>query len=145
MGAGIKAALYSELTEDEGIQALVGTRVYPFAAPAGTAKSGSWITYLRANSEHEQHLGGNAGLAQQTIYIDCWSTSDSIRLEQLSETVRRLLNGRVNGTLGHDDYAISVNPIRLLSQQDEVIEIEDAEPRVRFHTRMTFEITHAED
>lgn len=140
----IKAALYSELSGNAGLAALVGSRIYPFAAPAGTAQLGPWITYTRSNSAHEQHLNGSAGLAEQTVFIDCWAT-DGVRLEVLSEAIRRLLNGRVNASLGSGNFAATVSAIRLVSQADEVVEIDDADVRVRYHTRMTFTIEHRED
>lgn len=86
----IEDALFDYLRASPGVQAIVGSRLYPDAAP--DTASLPYITFSLISSVHERHLGGNSGVAHPRVSIDCWGlTSDDVN--NLVEKVRLALDG----------------------------------------------------
>jgi hypothetical protein len=69
--ATIKQALFSRLTTDAGIAAVVGARCYPEAAPQEAAYPR--ITYQRIGQLTHQKIKGRTGLVTESLQIDCWA------------------------------------------------------------------------
>lgn len=94
----IESALFTHLTEDAGVSALVGLRVYPQRRPQ---KGGSLpcIVYTRTGGEHVHHLLGVSGLCRADFDLDCQAET-YIEAKALSEAVRNAMDGVRNRTVG---------------------------------------------
>lgn len=73
MAADYQAALYTWLTAQSTITALVGTRIYPLLAPATAVLP--YVTYQRIAEQEEAHLGGLSGLSQAVYQFDVWGAT----------------------------------------------------------------------
>lgn len=69
----IESTLYSTLTTNNGVTALLGTRIYPVQAPASATLP--YAVYQRVSTEITNTLAGDAGLDWVTIQVTSWSAS----------------------------------------------------------------------
>lgn len=69
----IKETVYSTLTNDATVAALVGTRVYPHKPPQGATLPA--VGYLRIGGPRDTSLNGASGSARTRIRFDCWATT----------------------------------------------------------------------
>lgn len=73
----LDSALYSHLTTDSAITALIAMRVYPDAAPQDVAWP--YVTFMAAATENGRHMTAGDGLARVTMQIDVWADSSEAR------------------------------------------------------------------
>ncbi len=92
----IEEALYSHLTNDAGVSALVGNRVYPLMAPQDAALP--HLVYQRISSPRLRSHGGPSGLAHPRFQITATAGSYSAA-RSLANAVRASLDG-FRGTMG---------------------------------------------
>jgi hypothetical protein len=71
--ADFKAALYSFLSTQVAITAVVGTRMYPVLAPASAGLP--FVTYQRLDEQEEGWLLGRSGLSRATYQLDVWGAT----------------------------------------------------------------------
>jgi len=92
----IEENLYSYLTNDAAIAALVGTRVYPLTAEQGASLP--LLVYQRVSTPREVSQSGSSGLAHPRFQISCLAASygDAVAL---ANAVVAALNG-YKGTFG---------------------------------------------
>lgn len=98
----IDQALYEEVSDDAGITAIVGTKVYP-GIPPQTAKA-PFISFREIAFQRSETLTGVTNLHNARAQIDCWgSTAEEMR--SVSEALREALDG-FSGPMG--DIALNV-------------------------------------
>lgn len=93
--ARVEAAIYSILSTNAGVIALVSTRIYPILLPQ-TALLPS-ITYARISTEREFTFVVDPGLSTARIQVDIWGENVS-SVQNVSEAVRSALH-RYIGTI----------------------------------------------
>lgn len=92
----IEQAIYEALTENAGVTALVGTRVYPVIAPQ--AATLPLIVYTLISGQQEESHSGASGLARPRYQFDCYAETITAAFA-LGEAVRLAIHGFA-GTLG---------------------------------------------
>ena len=93
--ARLEAAIYSILSTDLDIIALVGTRIYPLVLPQDATLPA--ITYARVSTERESAFVTDPGLSTARIQVDIWGIS-ALSVMAVSEEVRSALH-RYRGTI----------------------------------------------
>lgn len=89
----LQAFLYSYLTANAGVSAIVGTRVYESLVPQGAAYPA--ISYsLVSRSGEADSLDGADEQAVYRMQVNCWATS-GVNRQALASAVRSALNGYV--------------------------------------------------
>ena len=96
---GLEKGLYTLLTDDAGVSALVGAKVYFVLAPKGVAVPYVVVTRTWTGDCHT--MAGDAGTRDALIQMDCYAT-DYYSSRALSKTVRKLLDS-YKGTLSDTD------------------------------------------
>lgn len=86
----LEEALYVRLTGDAAVTAIVGTAVYPQAAPQNLEPP--FITYARVSAERLRSFDGPSGLARPRMQVDCWAAGYR-QARQLADATRRALDG----------------------------------------------------
>ena len=92
----IEKGLYELLTQDTGVSALVGSKVFHILAPKGTAIP--FVVISRVATEDCYDMAGTAGLRSALFQFDCYG-SDFYTSRSISLAVRQLLEN-YRGTLG---------------------------------------------
>ena len=87
--ARLEAAIYSILSGDAGVAALVSTRIYPFFLPQECNLPA--ITYYRAATDRESAFMTDPGYANVRISIDILAASASSAMD-VAEAVRSALH-----------------------------------------------------
>ena len=86
----LETGLYTALTEDSGISALVGTRIYPEIMPQGVTYPA--ISYQRVSTVRTTMLSGVDDFTEARIIIDCWDSSYS-GAKALAAAVKSAIDG----------------------------------------------------
>lgn len=110
----IEEALVAHLTNDGQVSALIGSRVYPLAAPQDAILP--LLVYQRISTPREASQSGSSGLAHPRFQLTCRATSYS-QVKDLVKAVRISLDC-FKGTLGGDG-GVSVGAIFLDNEQDD--------------------------
>jgi hypothetical protein len=69
--------LYTLLSGDAAVAAIVSSRIYPDEAPQGIADP--YLTYQRIASGRDYTLGGYSNLENPIIQVDCWAADNETR------------------------------------------------------------------
>ena len=132
----IEEAIYSRLTNDAGVFALCGLRVYPQVIPQDAAYPA--IEYERLTGEHIRSLAGSSQAANPRYQFHCWgSTRNSAK--SVGEALRNCLDGYV-GTVG----SVTINKCILEDDIDNLEQTAGADRQTRYGVTMTFEFWHDE-
>jgi len=91
----IDSELYTRLTNDAGISALVSAKVYPVQLPQDVVLPA--IVYFKVSGPRLHHLGGASGRAHARFQIDSWAATP-LAAKNLADAVRSSLGG-FTGTL----------------------------------------------
>jgi len=86
----IEKAIYSILTNDTDVKALVVKRVYPLIVAQGVAMPA--ITYQQIGGPRYHTTSGPIGMANTLYQINCWAESYD-DMKDLSEKTRKALDG----------------------------------------------------
>jgi hypothetical protein len=85
--------LYTVLTGDAGVAALIGTRLYPDVAPPGAALPRA--TYQFIDRHALQHFNGRVSeVLIADLQIDCWGVSSPER-DSVADAIELVLDGVV--------------------------------------------------
>lgn len=129
----MEAALSALLLADAAVAAAIGARLFPNAAPLGTATP--YATFRRISGRRVRSLAGASGLAMPRVQIDVQATS-YLAARAAADAIRRCLDGyRPAGNA-------VIRAAALLSDQD-LYEAEALPPLHR--VTMDFQITHREE
>jgi hypothetical protein len=135
-------ALYDEMRDDAGLNAIVGSgvdaRVYPGIPPPDA--TAPFVSFRRINYERINEMTGPTTLAKPRFQIDCWGSNNE-EMVSVSEAVRALFDG-FRGTMGDD--LIAVRRMNLVGQDDDPEDPADAGGVDINRNRMDFEIWHIE-
>ena len=86
----IATAMFSHLSSQAGITALVGTRVYATVPPSDPTYP--FITFQVFSDAPEHHMGGAVGLTIVKMQIDAWAFLVQEQ-QDISEAIRNALDG----------------------------------------------------
>ena len=129
--ARLEAAIYSILSADLGLKALVSTRIYPLLLPQNATLPA--LTYARVSTERESAFVSDPGLSTARIQVDVWGDTVS-SVQNVAEEVRGALH-RYKGTIA----AVVVEESHI---ENEVMMYEP-ETEI-FHIVLDFSILHRE-
>jgi hypothetical protein len=86
----LESNLYSLLSSDVNITAIVSARIYPVTLPQGAALPA--LTYSRISTTPEYTHDGAEGIARARVQIDCWAERHATALS-LAQAVLGALVG----------------------------------------------------
>ena len=96
----LESKLYTLLSADAGVTALVALRTYPLVAPQGAEMP--FIVYNRISSGRQYSLTGYSNLENPRMQVDCYGTTYS-EAKALSEAVITALRGATTFGTEQDD------------------------------------------
>lgn len=110
--------LYTALSGDAGLSALVGTRIYPVRVPQSPAYP--LVSYMRVSNSHVNSLSGSSGLDnsryQFDVYSDTYASANSvadaiIAAMATATTYKSILLSRIDldHDLDVDKYRITID------------------------------------
>lgn len=106
---GLEQDLYTRLTMNAGVKALVATRVYPLAAPQDAAMPN--LAYQRISGVPDLAHNGATGIMRARVQITCMASTYA-GVKALSDAVEAALHGWKGGSVGaaiidneRDDYS----------------------------------------
>lgn len=141
-GVPLKTALFEYLQSDTGnLVALVGTKIYPNAAPIGFG-SLPYVTYRRTDYQSMHHMGGAAGLARCEFRLEIRAVS-ALLAGTIGERLRELLDS-LYGTIGTTGGGVFVQRCHLNDTEDDFIEPKDEGEIGEHRIRMDFEFFYVE-
>lgn len=92
----IESGLYTHLTNDPDVSALVGDRIYPLLVPQDASLPA--IAYQRISTGREEAHTGPSGLCSARIQLTCIADSYE-SAKSVADAVRKSLDG-FSGTMG---------------------------------------------
>lgn len=140
----VEAALYTVLSGDATLVALVGgsasPRIYPLGIPAG--KSVPAVVYQQISGQRPTSCDGTVGICAALFQITCWAEGPSILpARALADAVRNAL----------DDYSgtpsgsgTEIKQARIADEGDALNMDEEAETADRVGKRLDFEILYVD-
>jgi len=96
----LETKLYSLLSADEGVLALVSTRIYPLTAPQEAEMP--FVVYTRVSSNRLYSLTGYSNLEYPRMQVDCYGVTYS-EMKLLSEAVIAALRSSTTFGTEQDD------------------------------------------
>jgi len=106
----IEDGLFYYLTNNAGVSAIVGTRVYPLVMAQKTTLPA--VTYQTTALRPDRSLDGNTGRMTATIQINAWAETH-VAVKSLAEALRTALND-YSGAMGSD----TIQRSRVLNETD---------------------------
>jgi len=94
----IEDGLFSYLTNNAGVKAIVVSRVYPLVMPQKTTLPA--ITYQTTALKPDRTMAGNTGRMTATIQINAWAETH-VGVKALAQALRTALND-YSGAMGSD-------------------------------------------
>ena len=135
----IGSALRTELNDDAGITAIVGTQVT--LGQADQRWSLPYVLIHRIGNEHAHHMGGGGGLAEPTFQITCWESTPFLA-EALATAVRGAIDA-FRGTMGSGGNTAAVRMCHLGGETD-LHDSQDGDNIGAYGVAMTFDMAHTE-
>ena len=86
----LESKLYTLLSGDASVSALVVARIYPVVLPQSVTLPA--ITYSRISGGQVNSLSGYSGLEQPRIQVDAWATTHVV-VKELRDAVHAAMNG----------------------------------------------------
>jgi len=132
----IEKTIFSLLTNNETVNGLVGTRIYPGVIPQG--KTVPAIVYEQTGGDRDITFGGTVGYVDGAFDITCWSSTYG-GARALSDAVRKVLDGH-SGTTGTQKVYV----MHLANEADRIEEDPTLLGRRRFAKRLSFGVVFKE-
>lgn len=129
-------AVYSRLSSDTSLTALVGERIYPAVRPQDTTLPA--VTYYHSGSEREYGLTYSSGLVSAFVTIESWATTIASALA-VAAAVRGAMDN-YSGTSG----TVVVDHVDLNGEQDVTESSADAEEFPVFGVSQDFNVWYQE-
>ena len=129
---GIESAIFSILTNDSAVAALVSTRVFPNNLDQGEPLPA--IVYQEISGVDDNDSGGSTNLVDARFQVDCYAAT-YLETMTLAAAVRAALNGYAgtsDGTVIHSIFKIDGGDIPNLSPGNEALK--------RYGKRLDFRI-----
>lgn len=131
----VESVIYTALTANTSLAAIVSTRVYPVVAPRAAAMP--LITYERAGTDEIPIMSGVDGSLTVRLSIDCWGTTYS-GARAVADAVTNVLNGYASTATSP-----VVVMVRREGERDVVEPPEAAEDKPLFRVSQDWAIEHA--
>lgn len=87
----LRTAIYTKLSGDAAVSAIVGTNIYPVKLPP-TNLTPPYITYFRVSTVRVQSMLGGSQLASPLFQFDAWAKTHAAA-DDLAEKIRLALEG----------------------------------------------------
>lgn len=126
-----EAFLFQRLTSQTAVSSLVGSRVYPLLAPAGTPLP--LVIYQRTAVERPQSLAGNVGNPVVTLQLTTYGTSYT-SVKNIARQVRLALDGWTGTTA-----SVTIQRTTLVSEADGVDMPADDQMLPYYNVQQSFE------
>lgn len=126
-----EAFLYQRLTSQTAVSSLIGTRVYPILAPAGTPLP--LVVYQRTGVDRPQSLAGNVGNPVVTLQLTTYGTSYT-SVKNIARQVRLAIDGWTGTTAG-----VTIQRTTLTGEADGVDMPADDQMLPYYNVQQTFE------
>jgi hypothetical protein len=109
----IEQSLYSALTNDSTVSALVSTRIYPVIAPQSAALP--MIVYQRVSTVPVTSIDGDSGLDSVRMQVSCWAKTYA-ETKSLAAAVRSAVMANLIGVTDSelDDYDAETRSFRVI-------------------------------
>ena len=127
-----EAFLFQRLTSQTAVSSLVGSRVYPLLAPAGTPLP--LVIYQRTAVERPQSLTGNVGNPVVTLQLTTYGTSYT-SVKNIARQVRLALDGWTGTTA-----SVTIQRTTLVSEADGVDMPADDQMLPYYSVQQSFEL-----
>lgn len=127
--AGAEEALFAILSNDAGVTAIVGDRIYPLQTP----EEGQYpaLSYWRVDGPREHALDGPAGLARPRMQVDAWAND--------FRTAKAAIEAVIEALDGYRGTVAGVSIVGILALNDHDI----FEPSTRtYHVAADFEVMY---
>jgi hypothetical protein len=134
----IETALYTILSNNAGVSALVVARIYPIQPPPNAVSP--YVLYQQVSGASDVSFDGATGFARSTWQVSCWASTYVVAL-RVSEAVRKALNG-YSGTPSVG--AVTIRYCELVGKTDLQNLSADTTGANRFGKALTFEINFTE-
>lgn len=111
----IEAGLFDHLSDDSGVTALVGTRIFPLVIPQRSAQTvlrHPCLVYSRLDVRRQQRFCETDGLVRSHFQLDCYAPTYAESASVAAATRAALIDFR--GTMG----TVRVRAVFLDSQND---------------------------
>lgn len=132
----LEAGLYSRLTGDTDVSALVSTRVYPHVAPQGASLP--YLTYYRVTTNRAPVMSGAVDLINPRIQVDVWASTYT-GARDLADKVRHALD-QWTGSAG----GVSFRWVSLVDERDSIEPAQDASEEPTYRVSLDIETWHRE-
>lgn len=126
-----EAFLYQRLTSQTAVSSLVGSRVYPLLAPAGTPLP--LVIYQRTGVDRPQSLAGNVGNPVVTLQLTTYGTSYT-SVKNIARQVRLALDGWTGTTA-----SVTIQRTTLVTEADGVDMPADDQMLPYYNVQQSFE------
>ena len=138
----VGTAIYSHLSGESAITALVGDRIFLEAAPGSVdPATEDYIVFTQASNDHTRHFGGSSGLASPRFIFEIFART-FILAESIADALRVAWDGLRDSTMGSGN--LDVRNIRLETDASSFIPPTSGSDRGTYVRRLDFIITHAE-
>lgn len=87
----LRTALFTKLSTDVNLSALVASRIYPVKAPPNGVVP-PYITYFKVSTNRVQSMQGNSQLSAVLMQFDCWAKTHQ-ESDDLAEKLRLCIQG----------------------------------------------------
>ena len=131
----LKAGIFTAMSAEATITALVGTRIYPDRAPQGDTLP--YITFDSPTEGGVPFQEGVADLAETEIQFNIWAATSESR-SAVKQAVRAFFDGKIRQTFG-SSFCPSV---RNTNNTDTIEEPEDGSQNYIFGVFMDFKFWH---
>lgn len=102
--AHLESKIFNLLSTNTAVTALVADRVFPGKLKPGCRLPA--ISFFRISGNYDVDLGGNSGLEQPRIQVDCWALGDEPRRD-LGKAVRAAMGSANVETHGFSALCIT--------------------------------------
>lgn len=118
MSYRVEKAFFDLVRADPSVSALIGSRVYPNAAPQDIPDDqlGPHVIYFKVSSVPERHLGGPSAPTQTRLQVDCYARSYATA-QDIAHALREATDG-YSGTVEGNDGSLELRSVRLEDMRD---------------------------
>ena len=129
-------AIYTRLSGNAAVRAIVDDRIYPARTPQDTTLPK--IVFTTISQGRAPNTAGASGVTNPRIQIDCWADSNA-GADALADAVRLALDG-YRGTVA----SVQIRSCFLDAQRDAIVEPRDGGEQRIFGRSLDFNIWHLE-
>jgi hypothetical protein len=133
----IEQDIYSVLSSDDGVSALVSSRIKPHALSKSDVLPA--IVYQRISTPRELPITGETGFTHPRFQLTCWASTYAV-VRALADVVRSALHGK-RGSFGNS----TIQGCFVIDEGDMAELAPDSDEERSFGIRLDIEIFYNED